>query len=118
MGRPRRGHRSLQLLDGQRVIREGVRGGRYLGPLALSVWRRIGARFHGGDGVHERTRIDREIQVGGRRQVRVAEEGLRDLQIAAGFEHGLRDGVTKLMRAHRRADLAPDQPQRRLEGGV
>jgi len=98
MGRPRRGHRSLQLLDGQRVIREGVLCGRCLGPLALSVWRRIGARFHGGDGVHERARIDGEIQVGGRRQVCVAEQCLRDLQIAAGLKHALRDGVTKLMR--------------------
>ena len=45
MGRPRRGHRSLQLLDGQRVIREGVLCGWCTGPLPLSVWRRIGARF-------------------------------------------------------------------------
>ena len=72
--------------------------------------RRIGASLHGRDGVHERARIDGEIQVGGRRQVRVAEECLRDLQVAADLEHPLGDGVTKLMCAHRRADLAPEQP--------
>jgi hypothetical protein len=36
-------------------------------PWRLSVWRRIGAPLHGGDGVHERARVDAEIQVGGRR---------------------------------------------------
>ena len=77
--------------------------------------RRIGASLHGGDGVHERARIDGEIQVGGRRQVRVAEQCLRDLQIAAGLKHALRDSVTKLMRAYGRTDFAAEQPQRRFK---
>src|SRR5665213_3157180 len=44
-------------------------------------------------------RIDREIQVGGRRHVRVAEEGLRDLQIAAGLEALARELVVVQTRA-------------------
>ena len=79
---------------------------------------RIRARLHRRYGVHEHARIDGEIEIRCRGQMRVPQEFLCDLEVAGGLHDALRKGVTKLMRAHRRANLAPKSPQRRLEGAV
>ena len=46
--------------------------------MGLSL-RRIRARLHRRDGVHERLGIDGELEIGGGGQMRVAQEGLCDV---------------------------------------
>src|SRR5882757_6904452 len=107
-------HDVFELRDGVRVVSEDI------SPLFgwnVQRWtgRGVEAGLHRCQGRDKRHRIDARIDVRRGRDMRVAEDLLRDLQVAGQVENALCERVPEEMRMDGHTCLAADVTQRRLE---